>query len=479
MVGQATGSTSSAAVGRQLGTAFMGKASPDLKRLASEMVGERPARSSPRRVEVLSTRSRSSLFERVLVQYKPALGSSRLTLDYVVTCRSVLPNLQAGEGAVRALVRGDDTRLVTGVLQFEGAPEDLEVRPPRAHLVDRRRERIERFRARSDAFSDRASEVRAHAAEVGATEPFVAWSNRSVYTEATLDGLAALAEHSEVAGVGLATRGRMVRSFARATGRSIDYHDLAAGVPSDGGGTVVACVDGSPAAHAELRAPIAGEDFTGQGLGVATRHATMVAGLIVGAGPGCRGVAPGADYSVYKILAGNGGADADEEQVVRAIVAAAERGDDIINCSFSFDRDEVARRLDQTMASYIADGAVFVRSAGNDGAATFSRPHGAPGLIVVGACDPAGTTVAPYSNGGDAAGTPGFVMAPGGVPGRPLIGLGLNNTTVRDTGTSFAAAIVSGLAATALGGGAATDAASVLTFLRQRASGPVGTVLVV
>jgi len=212
-------------------------------------------------------------------------------------------------------------------------------------------------------------------------------------------------------------------------------------------------------------------------------HGTHMAGIIAGTDPAnvtgagrFDGVAPGAHLVSLKVAAADGASDV--SQVIAAIDwVVAHRADAglnirVLNLSFGTDAtqsaalDPLAFAVEQAWAK----GIVVIVSAGNDGSAAtrLSMPAADPDVIAVGAADSRGTesraddVVADFSNRGNAT-RHADVLAPGRsvvslrVPGsyvdRTYPTARLSTTAdpaqryLRGSGTSQAAAIVSGVVA--------------------------------
>lgn len=181
--------------------------------------------------------------------------------------------------------------------------------------------------------------------------------------------------------------------------------------------------------HPAIRDAISGEFDAMPGVEVATRdHATSVAGLIAGAGE-FRGMAPGA--KIYHARAFEGGRST-MDVILAALDWAAEQDVRIINMSFVGPKNEL---LQEACDAARTRDIVLVAAAGNNGPkAPFGYPAAYPGVIAVTATDDKDALM-PQANRGAYifVSAPGVnVLAPAG-GGADLV-----------TGTSFAAAVVSG-----------------------------------
>ncbi|WP_433570289.1 S8 family serine peptidase [Streptomyces sp. CA-251247] len=121
-------------------------------------------------------------------------------------------------------------------------------------------------------------------------------------------------------------------------------------------------------------------------------HGTHVAGTIVGSGAASRGdnkgVAPGADLFVGKVLGGEEGYGQDS-WVMAGMQWAAESGADIVNMSLGDSyptdgSDPMSQTVDALSAQY---GTLFVIAAGNAGPETVSAPGAAASALTVAATD--------------------------------------------------------------------------------------------
>lgn len=199
---------------------------------------------------------------------------------------------------------------------------------------------------------------------------------------------------------------------------------------ADGAGVAVAVIDTAlEADHPALAGAIAeSRDFM-PGVAVNDRdHATSIAGLIAGAGP-FRGVAPGA--RIFHARAFEGGRST-MDIIIEAVDWAAEQDVRIVNMSFVGPKNEM---LELACRAARARDMVLVAAAGNNGpGAPWGYPAAYEGVIAVTATD-AADRLMPQANRGPYV----YVAAPGVDMVAPVDG-----GTDLVTGTSFAAAIVSG-----------------------------------
>jgi subtilisin family serine protease len=229
-----------------------------------------------------------------------------------------------------------------------------------------------------------------------------------------------------------------------------------------GRGVRVAVLDtGVDATHPDLAGTIAEtKDFTGS-TDVVDRfgHGTHVAAIIAGSGAASgghrRGVAPGAQLVIGKVLGDDGSGS--ESQVIDGMQWAAARAS-VVNMSLggfepSDGTDPISQALDGLTARY---GALFVVAAGNNGpdSGTISAPAAAASALTVGAVD--GTdTLATFSSRGPLVNTRAAkpeIVAPGVdiVAARAAgtsIGTPIDARYTRLSGTSMATPHVAGAAA--------------------------------
>jgi serine protease AprX len=240
-----------------------------------------------------------------------------------------------------------------------------------------------------------------------------------------------------------------------------------------GAGIGVALIDSGVAPITGLNQPgkvVNGPDlsFESQTPGLANvdtyGHGTHMAGIIAGSDAGYEGIAPGAKLISLKVAAADGAADV--SQVIGAIDWVVSHRNDaglnirVLNLSFGTDSTQSAALdpLSYAVEAAWRKGIVVVVSVGNDGA-TASRvtmPAANPYVIAVGAADPNGTevrsddTVAEFSSRGSAAGRSVVSLrVPGSYidtayPGARVADASGTARFFRGSGTSQAAAVVSG-----------------------------------
>ncbi|MFE1230367.1 S8 family serine peptidase [Streptomyces sp. NPDC058745] len=130
----------------------------------------------------------------------------------------------------------------------------------------------------------------------------------------------------------------------------------------------------------------------GEGITDVNGHGTHVAGTIVGSGAASggdnKGVAPGADLFVGKVLGGAEGSGQDS-WVMAGMQWAAESGADVVNMSLGDSyptdgSDPMSQTVDALSAQY---GTLFVIAAGNAGPESISAPGAAASALTVAATD--------------------------------------------------------------------------------------------
>ena len=164
-----------------------------------------------------------------------------------------------------------------------------------------------------------------------------------------------------------------------------------------------------------------------------TGHATFIGSILFGDGD-VRGICPKSVSYFGKVFKTS---SATPEAIAEAInYAAGMWNADIINLSLGFSSsNECNKALRNACEFAILRGTAIVASSGNDGGKTM-WPAALNGVISVGSSD--GKTREEFSNKGKI-----DVVA----PGKDLVGLGLDGSLVKKSGTSFSTAIITGLLA--------------------------------
>jgi hypothetical protein len=181
--------------------------------------------------------------------------------------------------------------------------------------------------------------------------------------------------------------------------------------------------------------------------GPASRHGTHVASVILGQPEGpVQGIAPGCRGLVAPIFESVGDSSfrpCSQLDLARAIAEAVRHGAHVINISggeFS-PSESAAPLLAETVQRCACRDVLIVAAAGNQGCACLHLPAALPCVLAVGAMDAAGEPL-PLSNWGDVYEQQGILA-----PGEHILGAGPGGGVTLGTGTSYAAAIVSGIAA--------------------------------
>ncbi|MFI6416196.1 S8 family peptidase [Streptomyces sp. NPDC050842] len=190
-----------------------------------------------------------------------------------------------------------------------------------------------------------------------------------------------------------------------------------------GKGVKVAVLDtGIDAGHPDFAGLVDGTAsfVPGEGVTDVNGHGTHVAGTIVGSGAASggdhKGVAPGADLYVGKVLGGAEGYGQDS-WVMAGMQWAAESGADVVNMSLGDSyptdgSDPMSQTVDALSARY---GTLFVIAAGNSGPESISAPGAAASALTVAATDKE-DRLASFSSTGPLAGSGGMkpdIAAPG------------------------------------------------------------------
>ena len=250
--------------------------------------------------------------------------------------------------------------------------------------------------------------------------------------------------------------------------------DRAKNLPSQ----VVAVIDsGINGQHPDLVGrTVWGHDFvsnTGIVTGAASDdngHGSLVAGIIAAQAnntEGIAGVAWNSKVMPVKVLdsAGQG----TDSNIIKGINFAVDHGAKVINLSLGGPGDNPA--LHDAVTYAVGKGAVVVVAAGNSGADEPEYPAAYPESIAVGATDTSGriTDFSTHGTWVDVA-APGWDILSTGTPDAQ------GNIYYYDSGTSFAAPIVAGIAALIKGQNAALTPAQVAARLRSTArdAGPRG-----
>lgn len=214
-----------------------------------------------------------------------------------------------------------------------------------------------------------------------------------------------------------------------------------------GAGVKVGFVDsGIYAAHEDLDdSCIGGADFTKDGKAYtadSTGHGTFAAGIVAAQtnnATGMAGIAPKVQLMAYRAFATS---DATVLDVANAVDQAIVDKCEVLNLSFG--TDATSNTLAQAIARADAAGIILVAAVGNAGTTQLFYPAAYDSVIGVGAVD-SSATVASFSQKNSSV----FVTA----PGENVSSLGytsINSYRSDKSGTSYAAPVVTGMAALAL-----------------------------
>jgi subtilisin family serine protease len=230
----------------------------------------------------------------------------------------------------------------------------------------------------------------------------------------------------------------------------------------DGAGSTVAVLDsGYDPTHPDLAGQVSeAENFTADatvtdGNGHGTHVASTIAGTGAASGGTYRGVAPGADLLVGKVLSDDGFGE--DSWVLAGMEWAVARGADVVSMSLGGDvtdgTDPLSRAIDDLSAQ---SDTLFVVAAGNNGSSpsTVTAPGAASAALTVGAVD-AADTLAWFSSRGPRLGdgalkpdvtAPGVSITAARAAGTSL-GFPVDDHYTELEGTSMATPHVAGLAA--------------------------------
>ncbi len=174
---------------------------------------------------------------------------------------------------------------------------------------------------------------------------------------------------------------------------------------------------------------------------------------------GIAGVAPNVQIMPLRVLDGRGLGG--YSIIAEAIIYAVDNGADIINLSLAGPSPSFL--LEDAVAYAAESGVVVIAAAGNNGTEGAWYPAAYPSVIAVGSVEK-DLSVSSFSNFGDDI----DVLA----PGRDILTTSTNNGYQLMTGTSFAAPLVSGLAALALALDVPLNTEDQIVFLYTRETLP-------
>lgn len=209
---------------------------------------------------------------------------------------------------------------------------------------------------------------------------------------------------------------------------------------AEGGGVIVAVLDtGIDGNHEDLNGQVAGTaNFTDSATASDIHgHGTHIAGIIAAQsdnGLGVAGIAPESRLLNVKVADDAGRCQA--SAIAQGVIWAVDNGALVINMSLEL--RETSAELEQAINYAWEHGAVIIAAAGNEGSQTPVYPAAYENVIAVAATNQT-DTLAPLSNYGD-----WVALA---APGNEIYSTLPGNEYGYKTGTSFATAYVSGLAA--------------------------------
>ena len=180
---------------------------------------------------------------------------------------------------------------------------------------------------------------------------------------------------------------------------------------------------------------------------VRSEHGTHVTSVLMGVPNGpVPGIAPNCIatvYSIYRERAGGEIEPSSQATLALAINQAIADGADVINISSGQESatGQAERVLADAVRRCAEAGTLIVAAAGNDGCRCVQVPGALDSVLAVGACDLSGSPL-PFSNFGDAYLKNGILA-----PGDRVKGASQTEFIAYRSGTSFAAPIVSGVAA--------------------------------
>jgi subtilisin family serine protease len=257
---------------------------------------------------------------------------------------------------------------------------------------------------------------------------------------------------------------------------------------ADGRGVKLAVLDtGADATHPDLAGRVAGSaDFTGKGtIADGHGHGTHVAAIAAGNGAGNdglrKGVAPGAELLVGKVLGDTG--TGQTGWVLAGMEWAAAQGADVVSMSLTGSPTDGSDPLSVAVDRLTAAGTLFVIAAGNDGpdAETVGTPGSADAALTVAAVD-GDDEVAAFSSRGPRAGdgalkpdlaAPGVNIVAARAAGTSM-GTPVDASYTSASGTSMATPSVAGAAALVLQRRPELTPAEVKAVLAGTAHRPAG-----
>ncbi|MCD1267676.1 S8 family serine peptidase [Microbacterium sp. MEC084] len=249
-----------------------------------------------------------------------------------------------------------------------------------------------------------------------------------------------------------------------------------------GAGVTIAIIDtGVVAGPAQFEgAVVGGTDVSGAGapdgrtpVDVVNRnHGSWVASLAAARSGGdpraMIGVAPQANLLSVSLGFGSSAAVPFAQQVAEAIHWSVDNGADVINLSFTTNKQSWDESWDDAFLYAMENDVVIVVAAGNRGAGTNSvgAPATIPGVLTVAGVDPQGKASVEASTQGITIGV--------SAPSEKLLGVSADGEIVEWDGTSGAAPIVAGIAALVRSAHPELSANDVINRIVQTARKPPG-----
>ena len=185
--------------------------------------------------------------------------------------------------------------------------------------------------------------------------------------------------------------------------------------------------------------------------GLATQHGTHVTSIIFGQHDGpVKGIAPhcrGIIAPIFSVQADGSIAPCSQIDLARAITQVVQAGAQIINISGGeYSPSGTAHPiLAKAIQDCVEQGILIVAAAGNEGCECLHIPGAMPAVLAVGAMDRQNRPLG-FSNWGPIYRSQGILA-----PGEDILGAVPGGGTSLQSGTSYATAIVSGIAASLLG----------------------------
>lgn len=191
---------------------------------------------------------------------------------------------------------------------------------------------------------------------------------------------------------------------------------------------------------------LGGNDARGDHGNTGFDHGTYIASLIFGRhGSAVEGLAPdcqGLILPVFRKPGGNGQLGCNQVELAQAIMNAVHAGVRVINVSAGMlaEDGQANQFLVQAVEHAVVSGCLIVAAVGNNGCDCVHVPAALPGVLAVGAIDDQGRPE-DFSNWGRQYQEHGLLA-----PGVSLPGAMVGGKTASNAGTSFATAVVSGVA---------------------------------